>query len=284
MQIAMYSYFDSMLIEKGIEKTAEYAKKLNFSGVELLSSTSTMLQDSIPNATIARKVRKVLDDYDLPMVCYSVGCDTTEHDTVQKMYKKIDIAKELGSPYVHHTLILGSPGKEKPANATELNEKIAIAVDAAEKIAKYAESLGIVCIYEDQGYYVNGVKQFGLFYNEIKKRCKNVGVCADFGNIMFMDEKPEDFLTEYAEDVKHVHVKDFLYKKTNVNPGMYWRNIADSTWLRHTMIGHGVINYPACMQILKENGYNGAISLEISHPEPYENGVQQAMEYLRHFY
>ena len=56
------------------------------------------------------------------------------------------------------------------------SKAIDAAVAAAERIANHAEKFGITCIYEDQGYYVNGVEGVGVFYREIKKHCKNVGV------------------------------------------------------------------------------------------------------------
>ena len=277
MKIAMYSRFSTMIIEEGIEKTAEFAKEQGFWGVELLCSILDTKVDAIPNIAAARKVRSVLDDYNLPMVCYSVGCNALMPDAVDKMCRRIDIAKELGSPYVHHTLI---PGMEIIGEVADFHEKIKIVLENAEKIANYANTQGITCIYEEQGRYVNGVENFGFFLHEMKKRCKNVGVCADLGNIMYVNETPEAFLQQYIEDVKHVHIKDLLHKENDKSPGMYWRKGKGKSWLRHTMVGHGIVNYSTCMKILKEAGYNGAYALELTHPEPYEQGVQQAFEYL----
>lgn len=278
MKIAMYSRFNTMLSEMGIDKTLQYAKSQGFSGVEFMDANRKTEEAVISDLAAARELRRELDRYNLPMVCYSVGCNVwTDADIVQTMCRKVEIAKELGSPYLHHTLL---PGMERSWKGDDFHEKIKAAVEKAEQIANYAEELNITCIYEEQGYYVNGVRDFGVFYNEMKKRCRNVGVCADLGNILFVNEKPEDFLREYIDDIRHVHVKDYLYKKTDIDPGMYWMKVKGNWWRRNTMVGHGVIDYPACMKILRDAHYQGAFSLELTHPEPYEEGVRQAMEYL----
>ena len=104
------------------------------------------------------------------------------------------------------------------------------------------------------------------------------------GNILYVNEMPEPFLKAFIEDICHVHVKDYLWKKGLVSPGMYWNRGKADSWLRETMVGSGVVDFEACMKILKEAGYEGAFALELNHPEPYEAGVQQAMEYLRRYW
>lgn len=71
---------------------------------------------------------------------------------------------------------------------------------------------------------------------------------------------------------------------------MEWKGLASFTERLKSIVkmwvcgGHGVIDVEACMKILKDAGYNGAFALEISHPEPYEKGVEQAMEYLKRYW
>lgn len=272
MKFSFYTYLETMLIEKGPEYTGEYALKMGFSGLELVNMSS---KNAIPDIAAARKVRKVMDGYDLPFVCYSVPCNVLRNGAIEEMYKKVDIAKELGSPYVHHTLICTPPC----GNFVYDEGVLFKLVHATEKIADYADTLGITCIYEQQGLYVNGTKNYSEFYDEMKKRCANVGICADFGNSMFVGEQPTEIIRKYAGDIKQVHFKDYLSKETSINPGMHWMRISDDKWLRDTMIGHGIIEYEKCLKIIKDSGYDGYFSLELGHPEPFDDGVKQAMEY-----
>lgn len=157
-------------------------------------------------------------------------------------------------------------------------------MDAAEQVARYAEPLGITCLFEDQGIYLNGLAGFGKFFYELKRRCSNVGVCGDVGNILFVDEDPVDFFEMFKEDIKHVHIKDYLRKPAaKQSIGHYWLPTRGGQWLRETMVGSGIVDFESCMKVLKSVGYQGGLGLELGHPEPFEVGVQQAMEYLNKF-
>ena len=277
MKFALYSRFQTMIKEIGVEETARYARAHGLDGVEFYCDAVANVS-SIPTVEAAREVKRVLDAYGLPMVCVSTAYDAVRcPDAVGSMQKYLEIAAALGSPYMHHTLLIS------PANGDtedEIMRKIDLAADAAVKIANAARELGLTCIYEDQGRYVNGRERFGYFFNRVKSRAANVGVCADLGNILYADETPEDFLDSVRADIKHVHVKDYLHKSVKSSPGKYWKPTHGGAFLRNTMIGHGVVDLPRCMDILKEIGYDGYFALELDHPEPFDDGIDQAVEYL----
>lgn len=289
MKFAIYAGFSSYILEKGLEKAAGYAKELGFMAVEMLADKK---DNPVPDVETAKHAKAVFDKYGLKVACHSVYVNLwdseSKHPSGYKiseaeelfLMKQVEVAAVLGSPYVHHTLL---PWLTLPSDAPEYEEAIEIAVEAAVRVADYAATLGITCIYEDQGYFVNGVEGFDGFYGKVKARCKNVGICGDLGNILFVNETPEAFLEANIKDICHVHIKDYLWKKAKVSPGIYWYKAKSDSWLRDTMIGNGVVDFEACMKLLKDAGYDGYFSLENGHPEPYEVGVQQAMEYLKRF-
>lgn len=277
MKFAFYSRFQTMLAEVGVQKAAEYALSHGFDGVEFYCDTVANVS-AIPTVADAKEVKAVLDAYGLPMVCVSCAYDAVAcPDAVKTMQKTIEITSALGSPYLHHTLLLASAKGETEA---EILRKIDLAADAAVKIAHAAKEYGITCLYEDQGGYVNGHENFGRFFENVKSRAKNVGVCADVGNILYADEEPEEFLPYFADDIKHVHVKDYLRKRVPTSPGKGWKPTKRGDYLRNTIIGHGVINYERVMTFLREIGYDGYFALELDHPEPFEDGIEQALSYL----
>lgn len=277
MNFAMYTGFSDRIRECGIEKAADYAKSLGYTSVELYEEILPGSKYSIPNVASARAVKAVLEEKELSVACYSVYVDIWQNEgAIDVLMNLIEIASELGSPFFHHTLL--------PGIVPSYEEGIRAAVDASARIADYAATFGITCIYEDQGQYVNGVEGFQGFWSEMKKRCGNVGICGDLGNILFVNEAPEAFLKAYIKDIRHIHVKDYLWKERLASPGKYWNRAKGDSWLRDTMIGSGVVDFEACMEILKEAGYEGAFALELNHPEPYEAGVQQAMEYLNRYW
>lgn len=282
MKFTMYTGFSKKVLEYGIEYAAEYALQMGFSSVEFLANSCREDNNAIIDVTTARHAKEVLDQYNLSVACYSVFSDLWKNSGEEKvLMKQVEIATALGSPYFHHTLI---PWLTVPKSAPSYWEAIEKVVDSAARIADYGNTFGITCIYEDQGCYVNGVSGFQGFWNQMQMRCKNIGICGDLGNILFVNELPQDFLRTYIKDICHVHVKDYLWKKAEVSPGSYWVEAKDNSWLRDTMVGNGVIDFGTCMNILKNAGYQGYFSLENTHPEPYEEGVQQAMEYLKRFW
>ncbi|MBQ4051684.1 MAG: sugar phosphate isomerase/epimerase [Oscillospiraceae bacterium] len=275
MQFTFYSNFAEMVKEKGIKAAAEYAQRMGFSSVEMLELGAPV---TITTLAEAREAKKVLADHGLHMACYSVGTTLYQSPEMEAaLMKEAEIAAELGSPFLHHTLILAfamQPGMPS------FEDGIAYVTDAAERVANYAKTLGIKCIYEDQGMYANGIEGFGTFFNEMKRRCDNVGVCGDVGNSYFVDVESDAFFEAFADDIVHVHIKDYIRKTGPVAPGKDWYPTRGGNWLRDTTVGSGCVNFPAIMKTLKRINYTGPYALELCHPEPFDYGVKQAMEYL----
>jgi len=279
MRFTFYTHFNGMAAREGLEKTADWAAEHGFSAVEVLESAGPKYPSLFPDRKAAEAAKKTLAERGLSTACYSVGTTVYRNpEAVASLKRQAEIAAALGCPFLHHTLLLWLADTE---GMPSFAEGIACAVEAAAEVADYAKPLGVRCIYEDQGLYANGVEGFGAFYRQIKQRCDNVGVCGDMGNSLFVDEGAEHFFAAYAEDICHVHVKDYMIRTFDKAPSRNWYPTKGGRWLRETMLGDGNVDVAACMNILQKAGYSGTYALELSHPEPFEAGVAQAMEYLR---
>lgn len=279
MNYTFYANFMEMLARDGAEKTAAYAGAHGFSSVEVLESTGAGHPHLIPDVRTAQEVRQLFEAYGVSFACYSVGCDVYKNPAAEEvLVRHAEIAGALGCPYLHHTLKTGLVMENDPPSDDEVLTDITA---AAIRVAKRSADFGITCLYEDQGMYANGIGNFGRFYREVHRMAANTGVCGDFGNILFVDEDPAAFLSVFAADILHVHVKDYLRKTFDgiVPPGG-WYPTKHGQYLRDTTVGAGIIDIPACMKVLHKVGYSGAYALELCHPEPFEYGVSTAMQYL----
>ena len=167
MNFSMYAKFYNILTRDGIESAADQAVALGFSSVEFFDFVGKGWKESIADVADAKMMRAVLEGRGLSVACYSVAVGLYEEgmtpDTVTRAEKKLmqyaEYAAALGCPYLHHTLTIDVE--------RFLTEETALQyiVPAAIRIAKYAHSLGVTCIYEDQGPFFNGVDGFGKFFN-----------------------------------------------------------------------------------------------------------------------
>ncbi len=278
---SFYTHFNGTLAAKGVDGVAEYCEKMGLSSVEVLETAEPGRIHTIPDAHAAEDFRRRMAARGLSTACYSVGTTVYgNRGAVESLKRQAEIVSALECPYLHHTLFLDL---QIPENAPPEDEILARCTEAAIEIAHYAKPLGVTCIYEDQGMYVNGIENFGKFYRTVKSAAGNVGVCGDVGNILFVDEDPVAFFSAFAEEIVHVHIKDYIRKHDMVSPGMYWYPTRGGAWLRDTMTGSGCIDFGSCIEVLKKAGYRGAYAMELCHPEPFDEGIRQTMQYLERF-
>ena len=186
------------------KEMVDYAAAHNISNLEILN----ILDLSTPDLQVAKELKAYADSKGISFPCVSVGMNLVEDDrreAIETLKKYADIAKLLGSPYLHHTIALNF---SDPAYIAENFETFyQRGLEAVREVFDYAATLGIRTIYEDQGFLFNGRKNFGRFLAEVDR---NVGVVADFGNIQFADEDVEDFIPAFADRIVHVHAKDYI--------------------------------------------------------------------------
>lgn len=278
MNFTMYSGFSKMVAAQGVEKAAEYAASLGFSSVEILERADKGYTPVISTPEEAEAARKILERYGLTVACYSVFANLWHNEGAEKsLIEQTKIAAALGSPYLHHTIL---PWLAVPESIPGFRDAVNEVLPSVVRIAQAAAEAGVVCLYEEQGFFINGVEGYGAFYREMKKHCQNIGVCGDLGNILFVNENPEDLFREYIGEIRHVHVKDYLRTRSVESPGKGWMRAKDNVWLLDTWVGKGVVNVEACMNLLKSVGYEGKFAMELCFTEGYEEAVPQAMELL----
>ena len=273
MEFTYYNNFNGKVRREGIEAAADYARALGFSSVEPLGGMECSYPVSVEDA---RHMKAVLQSRGMRTACYSVGITVWGNEAAAEasLMKHLEIAAAAGSPYLHHTLLLslalipGGPSYEEAMEAV---------LPVALRVAQRAESLGVMCLYEPQGMYFNGLQGFSTFFSEMKRLTANVGVCADLGNTWFVDESILPILEKFGSDVKHVHVKDYRIREIPPTDGEKYYISRGGKYICNVLPGTGVVDFAACRRLLDDVGYTGAFAMENSHPEPFEEGVKRAM-------
>ena len=260
MDVTLYAHLNGMVHRDGWEKTAKYARHHGFSSVELLNGCNPAGTHIPASVEEAGQIRRILDANGLRAACYSVGETFLGDDgTKEEMLREhIRRAAAVGSPYLHHTLILWLT---LPPDAPTYEEVLAPMADLAARTAEYARTLGVRCLYEPQGMYFNGRRGFGDFYRAVQKRTDNIGICADVGNPMFADDDIPGILMDFPGEVYHVHIKD--YRRIAVpEDGVKCCPTRGGMYLRETVVGEGDVDFAEVMRLLRAAGYRGAFALE----------------------
>ena len=223
--------------------------------------TLNILDLSVPDLEVAKELKAYADSKGITFPCVSVGLSLVDDDrasAMETLKRYADIAKTLGSPYLHHTIALNFSEPQKIAENFEIYYSRGL--EAVREIFDYAANLGIRTIYEDQGFVFNGRETFSRFLKDVGR---NVGVVADFGNIQFVDEQVEDFIPAFADRIVHVHVKDYIVTagaSRSIEAGEYTSK--GGNFLKGCLIGEGSVNTAAAFQALRAMDYKGFVALE----------------------
>jgi sugar phosphate isomerase/epimerase len=202
-------------------------------------------------------------------------------EEVERLKGFIEMAAAMGAEMFHHTLVPSL--KHNAAQMPLYKEIMPQLISACEELCDYASRYNITCVYEDQGFVINGINAYEEFYLNLNRA--NKGVVADLGNILFVGEEPQDFTGHFAPLVKHVHVKDYLVKPGSGQfPGEGWYLSANGDYLRGTIIGHGTIDFIQTIKILLRADYNGYYSIEFDGAEPPEDAITYGLENLRYYF
>ena len=156
---------------------------------------------SSPDIEAAKRIREYADKKNVTCPCFSVFADIYHDDPAEKtewLCRFADVAKILGSPYLHHTVI--GDCFDHPGVLAKKEELFESGLKLVRDVTDYAASIGIGTVYEDQGFVFHGVEGFGRFLGEVDRP---VGVVADTGNVFQTGDTIADFVSAFGSRVKH---------------------------------------------------------------------------------
>ena len=261
MKFANYTTFEKDFRLFGLEYAVDHTKKLGLDAVEFIC-LPRVKRYIFERREDARTAKKLLDSRSLAVSCYSMYVDLLngERGDFELVLHNIDCAAELGSPYFHHTFI---PSAVYPSPRPSYETALSAVLEKAEIIAERCAGYGITCLYEPQGLYMNGVEGLSGILSEMKKRHSNVGICGDTANSFFVDTPPEDIYSAFKDDIKHIHVKDYLVSEPDGGESRY--KSRDGKYIREVALGSGSVDFKKLFSLLPD--YSGDISMEFDAPD-----------------
>lgn len=256
-QICMYTsiYKGRSSAREIIESAVEFGA----GGVELMNFCDEL---NAPRPQAAKELCRMARDQGLAIPCFSAAADMTTdaENAVETLRRYAEICAEEKIPLLHHTIALDLGAWRLTEEQRE--ERFLRCVEPVLRLGEFARSLGVETVVEDQGFIFNGVRNC-LRLSELSG--EKIGLVADVGNILFVDEKGEDFIRAAGRRLRHVHLKDYRITKAPLHEGSY--TTLKGNYLTDCEIGTGDVNYKEITAAFAEAGYAGMYALEVAAVE-----------------
>ena len=287
MKIGVSSYSFSRYLRESklnifgvIKTTAEMGfDGIEFSGLNQPEGTTNLIE-------FAKKIKAACADAGLPILSYTIGANFLNppkggdwKDEVERLKGEVDIASALGVPCMRHDAT-GGYGADK-LGLTYFLKALPILEQGCRAVTEYAAGLGIKTTVENHGFFVQDSDRCAALMDAVNH--PNFGALVDVGNFLCADDDPVRAVKRMAPYAFHVHVKDFHVKPACEDPGQGWFRTHGGTWLRGSIIGHGNVDVPGCLNTLKSGGYDGFISIEFEGMEDNRLALEIGLANLRRY-
>ena len=231
----------------------------------------------------ARVAKDKIDQLGLSVSCYSLDSDFSVYDEakyrrcIEISKARLETAQILGTDTIRLDPHTSLPGKS-PDEVDVDDVIVRIALGMAE-VADAAAKRGIKVGVENHGRMLGRTDQTAKIIELVNH--PNFGVNLDFTN--FRTVLGEDHIKatrKLAKHVVHVHAKDFHISCEQPGEGD-WRQLPTGGYVKRAVGGEGDTQWSKVFRILRNAGYDGAISLEVSDPDDIKGSVAKGVANLR---
>ena len=238
----------------------------------------------------AKRLRQRCDALGLEVVSYCTGAELykpgdEQKQEIERVKKEIDIAAELGAPSMRHDVTRGPGDENEPFE--QVLERI---VPAIRTLTEHGEKRGVKTTLENHGFYMQTAERVGTLIETVDH--PNYGLTIDLGNFLCLNQDPVDSAGKLAKHVVMAHAKDFHIKPKRDAPpsapavgdhaeiGHGWIHTPTDIAIRGAVAGHGNVDLPGAIDVLKQAGYDGPLSLEFEGLEDARRGVRLGLAHL----
>ena len=233
----------------------------------------------------AGQLKKTCDQLGLVICGYCVPAELlvapkVQRKTVETLKQHVDVAAALGVASMRHDVTCGDfdaiPRYRGPRT---FNAALKIVTPVIQQVADYAQTQGVKTSLENHGFYCQAPDRVEKIIKTVAH--ENFGLTLDMGNFLCVDADPVAAVKQLLPYAFHVHVKDFHIKPKKLIPPSGWFATPTLIALRGAIVGHGQIDIPAQLKLLKQAKYAGYLSLEFEGMEDSQVGVVEGLKYLQ---
>jgi sugar phosphate isomerase/epimerase len=199
---------------------------------------------------------------------------------IERLKIEVDVAGALGVKSMRHDVSQGFGEHSTSLTVPHtFDAALKIVVPAIREVCDYARGPGIATTVENHGFFCQHSARVRRLVKRVAR--PNYGVTLDMGNFLCVNENPVTGVRRLAKLARMVHVKDFHVRPRKRMPPVGWFQTPTKIALRGAIVGHGEIDIPAQIQILRSADYRGYMSLEFEGIEEPIFAITQGLAYLR---
>jgi sugar phosphate isomerase/epimerase len=252
-------YSGNQLFGKGgmtVQNFIKYVSELGFEGIDI----GYYWKD---RAREIKECPKWLEDSGITLSGYIVGNDFgkvvgtgKEQEEIDKVRQAIDDAALLGTDRLRVFA-----GSREDMSFDDGRKPV---LECFAQCLEHAESNKIILALEDHGGWSSNSKEMLFYINSLSS--PYFQACVDIGNFLVGGEQPLDGVRNTAKHAAMVHVKDCKISDDRVDA---------------TVVGDGEVDVKGCLQILKNSGYDGYLSLEYEAEEECRYGIETSLKRMK---
>jgi protein FrlC len=242
----------SVLYRYAIQDAIPIVAQTGYDGIDIWGGRPHVYRQDLSPAEL-RQLRQSIAEHGLSVSSFMPAFYRYPHslsnpnprvrrDSIDYMRQCTDNAATLGAGIVlvvPDFSLFGQPREESRKRMTESVDEV------ARYAAQYDLKLGIEILYEDETDLVTTSDDALAMIRELGYN--NLGVVLDTGALNLCAESAQEIVTRLGELLLQVHVND--------NQGEKQQNLIP---------GDGTYDFPALIRVLRQHGYSGFLSAELS--------------------
>ena len=256
------------------------AKSMGFDAIEF----AEIHNGDMDKAEYAGLLRQKCDEVGIEISNYAIGAnflygsDGDLDAEVERLCREVDIASILGVPTMRHDAAWDYNKDDRAGRG--FDNALPRIIEGCRRVTEYAETKGIKTMIENHGQFIQEATRVEKVVTGVAH--PNFGLLLDMGNFLCADDDPAKAFGRLAPFGFYVHAKDFHVKSGDEPaPQNGFFTTRAGNYLRGAIIGHGNVPVYRCLKILKNNGYDGYVSVEFEGMEDPITAIKYGLENLK---